>query len=179
MLGLVAGAAMATVAMTACLTDPPPDLPLDSQPPTIVHDQLQPQEGLPITSFPTTGLGFVVPISITDPALSCKFSVFDEYQPYLPCVPCDADGGIELIDFTLQAAQFDPTECHTIKFTVGSSFSPADTQCQSGSDTAIWEYRPNYASCVTYDAGTLGDGAFPEASSDDALPIVPDSGDEP
>ncbi len=79
------------------------------------------------------------------------------------------------IAFTLGAG-FDPTLCHTIKFTVASSFSPADPTCKSGSDVAIWTYVPQ--SCVTYDAGALGDGAFPEASNDAPF-IVPDSGDEP
>jgi hypothetical protein len=122
----------------------------------------------------------VVPIRIADPAATCQFSVFDEYDQYFQCQTCDPasfDAGVVTVNFGL-GARFDPTECHTIKFTVATSFSPADPQCRSGSDVAIWEYRPAFASCVTYDAGALGDGAFPDASTD-ALPIVPDSGDEP
>jgi hypothetical protein len=179
LLGLVAATLVATVGMTACLTDPPPDLPLQSQAPSIVQTATQPAEGV-ITSLPPNGL-FVVPIGLADPTENCQFSVFDQYNDYFACRPCDTasfDAGTVTVEFTLGTAQFDPTLCHTLKFTVGSSFSPADTQCRSGSDIAIWDYRPPNASCVTYDAAALGDGSFPEAA-DDALPLVPDSWDEP
>jgi hypothetical protein len=168
---------VATGAVSACLTDPPPDLPLQSEPPIIIQQSLQPPAGL-ITSNPTAG--FVVPVQIADPAATCQFSVFDESDQFFGCHTCDPasfDAGVVTVNFGL-GALFDPTECHTITFTVASSFSAADPQCRSGSDVAIWEYRPPSGSCVTYDAAALGDGAFPEAGTD-ALPIVPDSGDEP
>jgi hypothetical protein len=175
LLGFGTATLAAIAALSACLTDPPPDLPLQSEPPTIVHESLKPAEGL-ITSSPIPE--FVVPIRIPDPTASCQFSFFDEYDQYFQCQPCDTtsfDAGVVSIAFTL-GVRFDPTVCHTLKFTVASSFSPADPQCRSGSDVAIWTYQPE--SCLTYDAGALADGAFPEASTD-ALPIVPDSGDEP
>lgn len=174
LLGFGSAIFAALVALSACLTDPPPDLPLQSEPPIIQQASLLPSGGL-ITSLPSE---FVVPIQIADPSAPCQWSVFDEADEYFPCQQCDTTGfaaGVAQIHFAL-GADFDPTLCHTIKFTIASSFSPNDPTCRSGSDVAIWTYVP--PSCVTYDAGALGDGAFPEASND-ALPIVPDSGDEP
>ncbi len=162
-------------ALAACLTDPPPDLPIDTEPPTIKLASVEPPVGL-LTSYPPAG--FSVPVAISEPAAGCEFSVFDEYDiPYFTCSPCTTSltEGVVSITFGLGAA-FDPTLCHTLTFTVASSFSPGDTQCRSGSETIIWEYRPDSASCVSYDAGSLGDGAFPDASTD-GLPFVPDSGD--
>ena len=163
-------------ALAACLTDPPPDLPLDTEPPIIQQASVKPPVGL-LTSYPTTG--FEVPVQLSDPNAGCVFSVFDEYNfPYLTCRACGTPVGenVVFVDFGL-GASFDPTRCHTLRFTVASSFSPNDNECQSGSETIIWEYRPDSASCDSYDAGSLGDGAFPDASTD-GLPFVPDSGDE-
>jgi hypothetical protein len=177
LLGLGFATLAAVAAVTACLTDPPPDLPLQSQSPTIEHPALRPPEGT-ITSLPTR---FVVPIQIADPSLPCLWSVYDEYTTYFPCKTCDTtwfDAGVVTIDFSLAGQSFDTTRCDTLRFTVGSSFSAADQQCHSGNDVATWDYRPANGSCVTYDAGALEDGAFPEASTD-ALPIVPDSAGDP
>jgi hypothetical protein len=174
------GTASVVAALAACLTDPPPDLPLDTQPPVIQQESVKPALGLPITSY-VAGESFTVPLLITDPAAGCQFSVFDEYGNSLstPCSQCgnQLTEGVTTVDFNL-GATFDPTLCHTIKFTVASSFSANDGLCRSGTDIAIWEYQPEFASCVSYEAGTLGDGAFPDASTD-GLPFVPDSGDEP
>ena len=168
----------ALAALTACLTDPPPDLPLQTESPTILQETLQPAAGV-ITSNPPDG--FVVPIQVADPTATCYFSVFDETNtPYITCSQCDmaSSASVVTIKFGLTAPLFDPTECHTIKFTVASSFSPNDRQCHSGTDIAIWYYRPDFGSCVAYDAAALGDGSFPDASTD-GLPLVPDSGGDP
>jgi hypothetical protein len=176
LLTAVLATAAAIGATSACLTDPPPDLPLPSQPPTIVHVSLQPPEG-PITSLPE----FQVPIRVADPTESCQYSVWDEYTPFdfIACRPCDPstfDGGVVTIQFTLNTATFNPTWCHTIYFAVASAFP--DSQCRDGNDVATWVYEPPSSTCTSYDAGGL-DGAFPEAAATDALPVVPDSGDEP
>lgn len=162
-------------AMVACLTDPPPDLVVTSTPPTIIHVAVQPPEGL-ITTL-TASSTFTVPISTGDPT-QCFYSVYDEYTTYRSCVPCPTstfDGRTVEVDFGVGSA-FDTSICHTLRFTVGSSFAVPDQFCHSGSDVATWRYVPS--SCTRYDAGSLDDGAFPEASTD-GLPIVPDAGASP
>lgn len=158
---------------SACLTDPPPDLPLGSQPPTILREQMQPPEGT-ITSLPTDG--FFVAVQLADPTDTCWYSVYDEYQTYV-CRPCPtaSSAGIVPVNFFLTGL-FDPDACHRISFAVASSFPNA--ACTIGSsDVVDWEYDP--PSCLAYDAGAVADGAFPAEAATDALPLVPDSGDEP
>lgn len=175
---------VALSALAACLTDPPPDLPLDSQPPTIDHSAIFPPDPL-ITALPPNG--FEVTVNLPDPTQLCQWSVYDQDPvdtgngDYITCRQCDTtaiQNGKITLTFSLTEGEFDPSECHYIVFTVGGTF--ADQQCHSGgSDTTAWDYRPAFASCVSYDAGTLGDGAFPEAGAD-GLPITPDdAGDEP
>ncbi len=173
-LGLSA-AACATVAAigatSACLTDPPPDLPLVEQPPAIDHNAIIPADGT-ITGLPPDG--FTLVISVPDPTQACQWSVYDSdsNQQYIPCTACGAESskdGKVPVNFTVSGAVFDPTICHHIVFVVGGTF--ADPQCRyGGSDVAHWDYQPPNASCVSYDASALGDGAFPEAGSD-ALPV--------
>ena len=80
------------------------------------------------------------------------------------------------MNFTVtEGPDFDPAECHYIVFTVGSTFADPQQCHYGGSDTTAWYYRPAFASCVSYDAGTLDDGAFPEAGAD-GLFVVPESG---
>ncbi len=162
-------------ATSACLTDPPPDLPLVEQPPAIDHSSVYPPEGIPLTSLPAE---FELWVSLADPTQACQWSVYDgdSNEPILTpsCTPCSSgtikDGKI-LITFDVSGARFNPTLCHHIVFTVFG-----DPQCRSGgSDAASWYFQPQNASCVSYDAASLGDGAFPEAGAD-ALPVVPDSG---
>lgn len=177
--GLLAAAcaiAVAIGATSACLTDPPPDLPLDTRPPAIDHNAVTPPEGTPITGLPPD---FELWVSVADPTQACQWSVYDSdsNQAILPCTPCSSGtmkNGKILITFDVSGAVFNPALCHHIVFTVGGAF--ADQQCRSGgSDVASWYYQPPNASCVSYDAAALGDGAFPEGGAD-ALPVVPEGG---
>jgi len=172
--GLLAAAcaiAAAIGATSACLTDPPPDLPLVQQPPAIDHNAILPPEGT-ITALPTGD--FTLSISVADPTQPCQWSVYDSdsnLQPY-ECKACPtvvASGEVQ-VNFSISGATFNPTLCHHIVFVVGSTF--ADPQCRSGgSDVVNWYYEPANASCVSYDASALGDGAFADAGSD-ALPVT-------
>lgn len=161
--GLVAVTSMATV--VACLTDPPPDLPLPSQPPTIVHDAVSPPYEL-ITELPPHNQ-FVVPIQVPDPSAACQYKLFVDSQ--LTAEPnCDLSGIANGIapQYVIPPQQLDPTACHVITFAL-----------VQGTDSVTWQYVP--ASCLVYDAGPFQSGAFPDASSD-ALPIVVgESGTDP
>ncbi len=178
-LGLAVVAAAIAVT-SACLTDPPPDLPATTEPPTIDHEQVQPPEGTTLTSLPASG--FEVTIQLADPSAGCLYSVFDAANPsaypYLSCQPCGSvtAAGTVTVDFNVGSAQFDPALCHRIEFVVASSFPDSHT-CHLGTDVVIWNYAP--PSCTTYDAGAAADGGFPADAAPDVLPVVPDSGDEP
>jgi hypothetical protein len=170
------------VATAACLTDPPPDLQLGLQPPTILHASggLQPPEGLVMTLPTLPSPYFTVPVEIEDPSQGCFYSVFVDGVAVDACqlCPLPVSSGVATIDFDpLQLSPgFDITTDHIIKFTVGSSPSrQGDPHCLAEDDTVIWDYEPN----VLYDAGALEDGAFPEAGSSDALLLIPESGTDP
>jgi hypothetical protein len=179
LLGFSLASLAAVAAMGACLTDPPPDLPLDTAPPEIDDNAIDPAEGT-ITSLPPGG--FTMAVAVADPTQLCQWSVYDKdtNQQYVPCTPCDTESihdGTVPVHFDVTGGAFDPTVCHNIVFTVGGTF--ADTQCRfGGSDVATWFYAPPGGSCVSYDASALGDGAFPDAASD-ALPLIGDSGGHP
>ena len=144
--------------LSACLTDPPPDLPLYSQAPTILIDAVVPPEG-PIVDLPP-GLEFVVPVIVEDPSAACAFDVYLD-GALIQESSCDAndfDAGIAAQHFLLPET-VDPLTCHRIVFSLGT-------------DLANWTYVP--PTCVVYDAGTLQSGAFPDAATDGLL-LVPDA----
>ncbi len=149
-------------AIVACLTDPPPDLIIPSQPPTIDHSGLVPPEGL-ITELPAS-LQFEVPIFIPELSAPCSYRVYLDgvLNEQENCDVSGLDAGIALNSFLLPET-LDPLICHKIAFLLGA-------------DSATWTYVPQ--TCVTYDAGALQDGAFPEASLD-ALALAPESGINP
>jgi hypothetical protein len=151
--GLVAVGLVAS--LVACLTDPPPDLVLPAQPPSIVHDAIQPPEGL-ITELPAFDQ-YIVPIQIPNPSAACQYELYVD-KALVQATSCQETAianGIATQVVT-PPQELDPTTCHVITF-------------QLGTDSATWRYVP--ASCEVYDAGPFQGGAFPDAAAD-GLPVV-------
>lgn len=183
MVALAAGACLAAGvgAMTACLTDPPPDLtPSSSLGPQIVTVSLIPPEGEPLTQWPVGG--FVVPVRNVDPS-ACQYSVTPRSLGVIECSPCGGivQNGRLLIPLPLRN-QLDPNLCDQIvtfyvarQFKAGSNCTAYD---EGQGDTAEWHYYP--PSCPIYDAGAVQDGAFPPPDAPpDGVLVVPESGVDP
>jgi hypothetical protein len=78
---LVAGCASVVacgLAAQACITAPPPDLPVvQSLRPTVLHDAVQPPEG-PLFEWPVDNT-FLVPVELDVPNEAFVFAVFVDY----------------------------------------------------------------------------------------------------
>jgi hypothetical protein len=190
--GLGAAIAVALSVVTACITEPPPDLPpVPAVGPTIVHDAVVPPTDVILTELP---MEFIVPVQLDEANASYQWDVFVDYDPvsdsntspqiFSAQNQSAADGGVNLVEFSLQAGPvvLDPSECHVIEFLVAHQFNETSlhTWDSLGGDIVTWFYNPGGgpAGCPIYDAGALQAGAFPEASTD-ALPVVPESGSDP
>lgn len=171
--------------MPACITAPPPELPVvPLEPPRILHNSVVPPADQDLTELPPGG-SFVVPVVLSQPQ-PFSWQVFVDFYPgdtmngsNLPGGYFTAgDGGIVLVSFTLLPTDLvDPTACHWIQFSVGVAAVVQGTQLRpvwaAGSDSVVWRYVPNGPSgCTEYDAG---DGApAPDGPTDSSLLIPPD-----
>jgi hypothetical protein len=164
-LPLAGGSAVVALvsAMVACLTDPPPDLLLPSEPPRILHDALQPPEGL-ITQLPAN-VQFIVPLQIPDPSATCQYQLFVDnvLEQVSSCQETATSNGVATQVVTPRL-QLDAAACHTLTFAIGT-------------DSATWRYDP--PSCAVYDAGALQTGAFPDGATDALPAVVIESGIDP
>jgi|HubBroStandDraft_1064217.scaffolds.fasta_scaffold68239_1 hypothetical protein len=179
------------LAVAACITAPPPDLPqLPVQRPTILHDAVQPPEG-PLYTWPSDNT-FIVPVQVDVQSPAFYYNAFvdysaitqqalEEYSGMGPETPLD--GGVTLVSFPLP--QPDTPICpHIINFLVAnkfnlsmSSFTPEGIGNGVGGDIVTWSYFPNgsQGGCPAYDAG---DGVFPDVLVDGLL-VTPESGGDP
>lgn len=183
--GALAAAAACVAAgiasIAACLTAPPPDVAASvNVRPEIVHDALQPPEGV-LSLWPPDNV-FVVPVLLPDPNATCRWRDFDldvelgtltELDDNV-CVTSLLDGGVVVQNVPIS----EPTDghCHIFKFIVAHGFSALTVPDSIEGDTATWEYEPPGALCTFYDAGAFQDGAFPAVdAASEALPITPES----
>jgi hypothetical protein len=181
--------AIAAGGIAACITAPPPDLPiLPARGPRILEDGVQPPTNAYLTELPADGQ-FLVPVEVNDPTQEIVGRVFVDFYPgsdnmrsataadqMITAQPA-LDGGPTIMSFMLSATADlgDPTACHLIQFFVADSFSgrsghtPGDSL---GADSVSWFYTPNGPNgCFGYDAG---DGAAAEDGAGDSLPLTPD-----
>jgi hypothetical protein len=175
---LAAGICLAgAIAVTsACLTDPPPDLPSGSnQGPEIITDALVPPGEF--TVWPGDGT-FKVFVRNVDPN-KCLYSVTMDGVLKVPCQRCGqvvSNGVVEIDLFGLPI--LDPLTCSqpiTVYVATGFIGSQCTAYDDGQGDTATWLYSP--LTCLVYDAGSVQNGAFPEGSPDGLL-VVPESGVE-
>ncbi|HEY1691179.1 MAG TPA: hypothetical protein VGG39_03405 [Polyangiaceae bacterium] len=190
-----AAVAAALVGSTACLSAPPPDLPVPAlQRPIILRGAVQPPAGPILGSFPQE---FVVPVLLQSPDEPFQYDAFVDFAqcvgfscgsgttPYIPPTtvtptPGTLDGGVYLAHFDPPAG-VDPSSCHTIEFDVAHAFDTnlPHTPDSIGGDSVSWIYSPtgNLTGCTLYDAGSLQDGAFPPSdAASDGLPVTPQDG---
>jgi hypothetical protein len=170
----------------ACVTAPPPDLPVQAQEdPIIVGEMAIPSTDGYLTELPEDGT-FLVPVRANQPFFS---SATYNYNPgptnglsgtfgalgTHPWKLSMEDGGLIEVSFDLSSANppLDPTLCAVIQLEVSSSSFDKSFRTPGGSVTSIeWHYTPGGpGSCDTFDAG---DGAFPDAPID-GLPLTPDA----
>jgi hypothetical protein len=173
-------------AVSACITAPPPDLPvLPARGPRILHDDVKPPTSAFLTGLPGDGQ-FLVPVEVSNPAQLIAWRVYVDFYPGIDnmrfatpaeqsfSTPPSVDGGPTIISFSLSPTDLiDPTACHLIQFYVADSFTgTAPTAGDNlGVDGVSWFYMPNGTNgCFEYDAG---DGAAEDAGID-ALPLTPD-----
>jgi hypothetical protein len=173
-------------AVSACVTAPPPDLPvLPARGPRILNDDVKPPTSAYLTGLPGDGQ-FLVPVEVSNPAQLIAWRVYVDYYPGIDnmrfatsaelglSTPPSVDGGPTIISFSLSPANLiDPTACHLIQFYVADSFSGAGPTAGDnlGTDGVSWFYTPNGPNgCFEYNAG---DGAAEDAGMD-ALPLTPD-----
>jgi hypothetical protein len=199
--GLSCAGLSIALASTGCFTAPPADLSVPGLArPTILHDAVVPPTDEIIAQLPPE---FIVPVQFGTPDETYSWDVFVDYDPCpggdcqsptppvqykhdLTASPSILDGGVTIIDFSLNGA-LDPTTCHRVDFLVAHAFNQTTgagvpslhTWDSVGGDIATWFYNAGGGpgGCPVYDAGPLEDGAFPPAeAASDALPIVPESG---
>ncbi|MGA9855059.1 MAG: hypothetical protein WBR29_07275 [Gammaproteobacteria bacterium] len=170
---LVSAAALSGGAtVLACFTAPPPDLlPPAVPPPEILHAIVQPPEGQ-IASLP---LEFVVPIERFEANEDCELSILldGQAQAGLDCLECPLSTfGSNVASEIFSINQPDPSVPHTIALVVGNELDGigCTTPNSAGGDVVEWTLPASAA-----DAGSYGDGAFPEAAPD-GLPVIPEGG---
>jgi hypothetical protein len=186
---LAAGSASAVacaLAVAACITAPPPDLPqLPPRRPTIEDDAVQPPAG-PLYDWPSDNT-FIVPVQVDVQSPAFYYNVFVDYsavtqqalQEFSGTGPGLLDGGVTFVSFTLSQPDT-PTCPHIIDFLVATGFSPSNSSFTPngvGGDIATWWYYPDGAQggCPAYDGG---DGVFPDVLVDGLL-VTPESGGDP
>ncbi len=190
---LLAGAACVATAVAgvaACLTAPPPDIGTSTdQRPEIIHNAVQPPEGL-LNGWPPAN-SFLVPVRLPDPSATCQWQLLDQDQDtplnegpkLIASNSCDksvADGGIIVQDPPVGEQPSDG-HCHVFTFIVAHAFSPGALGVPDniGGDTVVWKFLPPGALCNFYDAGAFQDGSFPRDAGTDGLPVTPESGPFP
>jgi len=152
------------LAVAACITAPPPDLPQ------------RPSDNT-----------FIVPVEVDVQAPAFYYNVFVDYSAVTqqglqlsgmgPMTP--ADGGVTLVLFHLIPPDT-PTCPHIINFTVANGFSPSNSSIAPngvGGDIVTWWYYPagGQGGCPPYEAG---DGVFPDVLVEGLL-VTPESGGDP
>jgi hypothetical protein len=181
LLGGGSGVVASLMVATACITVPPANLPqIPTEGPTIEHYAVQPPTGPILTELPSQ---FVVPVALDQASSPFEWDVFVDYDPVagtgLVFIDTQnespADGGISLVDFSLDPATLDPSQCHVIEFLVAHAFNGTSlhTWDSVGGDIVTWLYNPGGgpAGCPVYDAGALQDGAFADAPTDGLLVV--------
>jgi hypothetical protein len=178
------GVVASLMVATACITVPPANLPqTPTEGPAIVHDAVVPPTDQILTQLPPDG--FVVPVQLDQASSPFEWDVFVDYDPVagtgLVFIDTQnespADGGISLVNFSLDPATLDPSQCHVIEFLVAHAFNGTSlhTWDSVGGDIVTWFYNPGGGpgGCPVYDAGALQDGAFPpaDAPSDGVLVV--------
>lgn len=182
---LLASVAASIAAGVACLTSPPPDLPASQAcRPTILHESVVPPADRILEDWPQAG--FVVPVQLCDPVTPGQFyfDVFVDYNPADGRTTTPAFFGVTIgagvIKVPVQIDQPDSLRCHRVEFIAAHGFNERSqhTPDSIGGDSVAWLYNAGGgpAGCPSYDAGSLQDGAFPDAPSD--VLVVPDSGAE-
>ena len=173
-------------AVSACITAPPPDLPvLPARGPRILDDSTKPPPSAYLTALPADGQ-FLVPVEVSDPTQPIVGRVFVDFYPGIDnmhsatpyeqsfSTPPSVDGGLTIISFSLSPTDLiAPTACHLIQFYVADSFNGTGPIAADnlGADGVSWFYTPNGPNgCFEYDAG---DGAAEDAGMD-VLPLTPD-----
>jgi hypothetical protein len=177
-LALIAGAS----AVAACITAPPPDLPVPSPVrPTVLNSD---PPGGTLLQWPQ-GDTFVVFVEMDNPTETFVWHVFVDYYASYPVTsvnpgfqqsgsgPDAPDSGVTRVTFDAQAP-LTVTCPHRIDFVVAHQFATNSDRVPDkvGGDSVTWWYWPKGSPCADYDAG---DGVFPEASFD-GLPIPPEAG---
>jgi hypothetical protein len=160
-----------------CLTVLPTDLPsTPPEPPTIVHDAVQPPADQLLVEWPSE---LIVPVQVNDSNGSFTYDVFVDYDgnsddtPYSVAPPgqLGTDGGIATVTIPLQPPAV-LTTCHTIQVLVVRGFAVTasgttlwHTPNELGGDSITWFYTPadGIDGCAIYDAGIYQDGATPSA----------------
>ena len=186
--------APAALAIGACITAPPPDLPNPPRRPTIVFASVVPPPDQVMSQIPDGG--FSVPVELGGPNQAFFFDVFIDFDPIMHAAPriypqeflptaSTAGGGVVVVTFDLDPAlaELDPAYCHRIEFLVAHAFNAnppsPHTPDSIGGDSVSWLYSgaggPD--GCPLYDASALGDSGWPtDVASTDTLPVVPESG---
>jgi hypothetical protein len=166
--GAVAAAFVAPVA-SCVLADPPPTLPpVPNEPPNLGLATASPQQG-PISTWPDTVDGFLVPVYVGDPSQTVEWIAYIDPNPYLSLdipispkpalVPAEDGGWVRLIRAVLP----EPLEpgCHTIVVVVAYAFNQGtDTPVYPpGGSLISWTFNNSSdpLSCGSYDAGALTD----------------------
>jgi hypothetical protein len=186
---LAFGALGASVAgaVSACITAPPPDLPvLPARGPRILEDGVTPPTDAYLTGLPADGQ-FLVPVEVNNPAQVINGRVYVDFYPGTDnmhfatsaeqslSTPPSVDGGPTIVSFSLSPTDLiDPTACHLIQFYVADSFTGTAPIAGDnlGADSVSWFYTPNGPNgCFEYDAG---DGAAQDAPTDALLLTPPD-----
>ncbi|HEY5145783.1 MAG TPA: hypothetical protein VII82_03415 [Polyangiaceae bacterium] len=180
--------ACAAGAVSACITAPPPDLPvLPARGPRILEDGVIPPTDAYLTGLPADGQ-FLVPVEVSNPAPPIVGRVFVDFYPGIDNMRSatmltkmidtqpSVDGGPTIVSFSLSPTDLgDPTACHLIQFYVADSFSDNNGHTAGdnlGADSVSWFYTPNGPNgCFEYDAG---DGAAEDAPTDALLLTPPD-----
>ncbi|MBV9948466.1 MAG: hypothetical protein JOZ69_16565, partial [Myxococcales bacterium] len=121
------GIAAAAVLSGACIVAPPPDLPIASHAPVILHPSLDPPEGL-LMNWPGADNGYTVaiPVEFFDPNPTYAVHVFVDYpgQPGLVYQGpgtrrsvAPSQGGASLIEVPVDPTNppIDLSACHTIE----------------------------------------------------------------
>jgi hypothetical protein len=171
-LGLCATAVVGAVALVACITIPPADLPkVPDQRPTIVRASVAPPASIPLLEWPDGG-EFLVPVQVASPGEPFFYSVFVDYIDFNSQISDynmgagPPDGGTTVVSFHLRPP-FTGSCPHLIQFLVAHGF--VDSQHHSpdsvGGDEVDWYYTQGGgpSGCPLLEAGS---GAQPDAASD-------------
>jgi hypothetical protein len=170
----VIAAALGAPVASCVLADPPATLPpVPNEPPDLGLAMASPQQG-PISTWPDTVDGFVIPVYVGDPSQTIEWIAYVDPNPDLsvdtpisskngaPVPVLAQDGGwVRLIRAVLP----EPLEpgCHTIVIVVAYAFSQGTPipVFPPGPSMISWTFNNSADpfSCGSYDAGSLADAA--------------------